>query len=187
MAAALARAEPAAAGRSAVEQIEKIVRDYLMREPEVIYEALQELQRQRGGGDRGAPAGGDRGESDEAAAMTADPVGGNPEATSPLVEFFDYHCGYCRRVVPSVRELLDEDATCASCSRSSRCSAPDSVRGCARGTGGRKQDGYVPFHFALMASDDLSLDGIHAPPPRASASTPERLEADMDAPEVEAR
>ena len=28
-----------------VDQVEAIVRDYLMREPEIIYEALQELQR----------------------------------------------------------------------------------------------------------------------------------------------
>ena len=29
------------------DQIEKIVRDYLLREPEIIYEALQELQRRQ--------------------------------------------------------------------------------------------------------------------------------------------
>ena len=46
MAAALARAEPAAAADLTVEQIEKIVRDYLLREPKVVFDALQELQRQ---------------------------------------------------------------------------------------------------------------------------------------------
>ena len=46
MAAVLARAEPAAAADLTVEQIEKIVREYLLREPKVVFDALQELQRQ---------------------------------------------------------------------------------------------------------------------------------------------
>jgi protein-disulfide isomerase len=62
---------------------------------------------------------------------------------------------------------------------------PDSVRAARAALASRKQDGYVPFHFALMASDDLSPAGIRAAA-KSVGLDPDRLEADMDAPEVNA-
>ena len=67
MAAALARAEPAAAADLTVEQIEKIVRDYLLREPKVVFDALQELQRREAEATAARQTGGNRGESEKAA------------------------------------------------------------------------------------------------------------------------
>ena len=37
------------------------------------------------------------------------PVLGNPEGEIALIEFFDYNCGYCRRVAGSLRGLLKDD------------------------------------------------------------------------------
>jgi protein-disulfide isomerase len=185
MAAAMARAEPAAAADLTVEQIEKIVRDYLLREPKVVFEALQELQRQE------AEATAAR----QKAAIAANqkkllddpltPVGGNPDGDVTLVEFFDYRCTYCRRVVSSVRELLDEDGDLRVVFKDMPVLGPDSVRAARAALASRKQDGYVPFHFALMASDDLSPAGIRAAA-KSVGLDPDRLEADMDAPEVNA-
>lgn len=36
-------------------------------------------------------------------------VVGNPEGDVTIVEFFDYKCGYCRRVAPVLQTLLKED------------------------------------------------------------------------------
>ena len=91
-ASAPARAEPAEAADLPVEQIEKIVREYLLREPEVIYEAIQELQRRQA----------EAAAAQQRAAIAANqgkllddptsPVGGNPDGDVTLVEFFDYRC-----------------------------------------------------------------------------------------------
>ena len=185
MAAVLARAEPAAAADLTVEQIEKIVRDYLLREPKVVFDALQELQRQE------AEATAAR----QTAAIAANqkkllddpltPVGGNPDGDVTVVEFFDYRCTYCRRVVSSLRELLDEDDGLRVVFKDMPVLGPDSVRAARAALASRKQDGYVPFHFALMASDDLSPAGIRAAA-KSVGLDPDRLEADMEAPEVSA-
>ncbi len=185
MAAVLARAEPAAAADLTVEQIEKIVRDYLLREPKVVFDALQELQRQE------AEATAAR----QTAAIAANqkkllddpltPVGGNPDGDVTVVEFFDYRCTYCRRVVSSLRELLDEDDGLRVVFKDMPVLGPDSVRAARAALASRKQDGYVPFHFALMASDDLSPAGIRATA-KGVGLDPDRLEADMEAPEVSA-
>ena len=142
MAAVLARAEPAAAADLTVEQIEKIVREYLLREPKVVFDALQELQRQE------AEATAAR----QTAAIAANqkkllddpltPVGGNPDGDVTVVEFFDYRCTYCRRVVSSLRELLDEDDGLRVVFKDMPVLGPDSVRAARAALASRKQDGY---------------------------------------------
>ncbi|MBN8921003.1 MAG: DsbA family protein, partial [Rhizobiales bacterium] len=73
--------------------IERIVREYLIAHPEVLQEAVQELEK------RQATAEADRGR--EALAKNRETllnsqhqvVLGNPQGDVTLVEFFDYNCG----------------------------------------------------------------------------------------------
>ena len=166
-----------------VEQIEKIVREYLLREPEVIYDALEELQRRQteaaAARQRAAIAANEGKLLDD----PTSPVGGNPNGDVTLVEFFDYRCAYCRRVVSSMRALLDEDRGLRVVFKELPVLGPDSVRAAQAALASRKQARYVPFHFALMTAEDLSLAGIRAAA-RAVGLDPDRLEADMAAPEV---
>lgn len=177
------RADERAAGDLPVEQVEKIVREYLMREPEIIYQALEELQR------RQAAAEAERQRvaivENQPALLSdpASPVGGNPDGDVTLVEFFDYRCAYCRRVVPSLRDLLDEDRDLRVVFKDLPVLGPDSVRAARAALASRRQNGYVPFHFALMAADDLSMQGIRAVAQQVGLDA-DQLEADMSAPEV---
>jgi protein-disulfide isomerase len=115
----------------------------------------------------------------------ASPVGGNPSGDVTLVEFFDYRCTYCRRVVSSMRALLDEDRGLRVVFKELPVLGPDSVRAARAALASRKQARYVPFHFALMAADDLSPEGIRAIA-KAVGLDPNQLEADMAAAEVTA-
>ena len=36
-------------------------------------------------------------------------VAGNPDGDVTVVEFFDYNCGYCRRALPDVVKLINDD------------------------------------------------------------------------------
>lgn len=85
------------------------VRAYLMENPQVIIEAVNELER------RQQAAQGDR-DIDLIAANRADifddgfsHVGGNPEGDVTLVEFIDYRCGYCRKAHDEVKQLVESD------------------------------------------------------------------------------
>lgn len=90
-------------------QIEQIVRDYLLQNPEVITEALTELDRREKA----------KAEADRLAAVTDSAnvlfdstrqvVLGNPEGSVTLVEFFDYNCGYCKRAYADMARLLKEE------------------------------------------------------------------------------
>jgi protein-disulfide isomerase len=168
-----------------VEQIERIVREYLLREPQVVYEALQELQRRQAEAEMARQQAAIADNQSELLDDPASPVGGNPEGDVTLVEFFDYRCAYCRRVVSSMRALLDEDRDLRVVFKELPVLGPDSERAARAALASRKQGGYVPFHFALMAAEDLSLPGIRAAA-EAVGLDADRLEADMMAPDVNA-
>jgi protein-disulfide isomerase len=186
---ALAAAAPATRAEQpadlSVQQIEKIVREYLLREPEIIYQALEELQRRQAEAEAARQQAAIAENRSELLKDPASPVGGNPDGDVTLVEFFDYRCAYCRRVVSSMRALLDEDRDLRVVFKELPVLGPDSERAARAALASRRQGGYVPFHFALMAAEDLSLQGIRAAA-EAVGLDPDRLEADMSAPEVNA-
>ena len=89
--------------------IEKIVREYLIAHPEVLEEAMNELSKRQAAADA---------EKHEASvAKNADaifnsPRGvtlGNKDGDVTFVEFFDYNCGYCKRAMADMLDLMKAD------------------------------------------------------------------------------
>ena len=89
------------------EDIERIVRDYLIENPEVIVEALTVLRQREQAAEAEAASESLSNLRDELEQAEHDPVGGNPEGTITLVEFFDYNCGYCKRVNATLKALIE--------------------------------------------------------------------------------
>lgn len=89
--------------------IEQIVKDYLLRNPEVVQDAIEELERRQQVAQRAASA---LALKEERASLTSSPhdvVIGNPSGDVTLVEFFDYNCGYCKRAKGDVDALIKAD------------------------------------------------------------------------------
>lgn len=114
IAATLAAVVPSLAGAATFDaeqqdEIGAIVKEYLMQHPEVIRDAMVELDRRQQAADAEARK--------SAVAKSADllfnskhqVVLGNPDGDVTLVEFFDYNCGYCKRAHADMTRLLDED------------------------------------------------------------------------------
>lgn len=90
-------------------EVEKIVKDYIMGNPEVIIESLNKYQAKKQEEDQAKASEGVKGLADELKKNTSLPVIGNPNGDVAVLEFFDYNCGYCKRVFPSVMELIKDD------------------------------------------------------------------------------
>ena len=90
-------------------EIEKIVRDYLLENPEVIAEALTELERREKAAEAAARQQVLSDSSDILFNSTRQVVLGNPEGTIQLIEFFDYNCGYCKRAYGDMAKLIEEE------------------------------------------------------------------------------
>lgn len=89
--------------------IGEIVREYLIKNPEVLQEALAELERRTEAAQKAAQADALRGERDKLVNGGRDYVIGNPQGDVTLVEFLDYNCGYCKRAVADIKTLLKSD------------------------------------------------------------------------------
>nr|WP_319382354.1 DsbA family protein [uncultured Roseibium sp.] len=89
--------------------VEKIVREYLLENPEIIAEAFNELQRREQAAEEAARLQALNDSADVLFNSTRQVVLGNPEGSVTLVEFFDYNCGYCKRAYGDMVRLIDEN------------------------------------------------------------------------------
>jgi protein-disulfide isomerase len=165
--------------------IEAIVRDYLLRNPEVIYEALQELQRRRelAESERQRQVLATRGEA--LFNSVEDPVVGNPTGDVTVVEFFDYRCGYCRNMMPGIRNALQEDPNIRLVLKEFPILGPDSVTAAKAALAAKNQGRYADMHWALLQAEDLSAAGLTELAGRLGLDTG-RLAADMESAETRA-
>ena len=89
--------------------IETIVRNYLIAHPEVLEEAMNELQKRQSAAEAEKH---EAGVSKNAEAIFNSPRGvtiGNKDGDVTFVEFFDYNCGYCKRAMADMMELMKAD------------------------------------------------------------------------------
>ncbi len=91
------------------EEIEKTVAQFLKDNPYVIVQAFQAAKQQE--------ADKEREQSEQAIKLRKQeinndpytPFTGNPDGDVTIVKFSDYNCGFCKRVVPDIITLLEED------------------------------------------------------------------------------
>ncbi|MFG6561464.1 DsbA family protein [Sulfitobacter sp. 1A15299] len=85
------------------------VRAYLMENPEVILQAVEQMQNRQAQAQMQADFDLVTANADEIFDDGYSWVGGNPEGDITLVEFLDYRCGYCKRAHGEVAKLLETD------------------------------------------------------------------------------
>ncbi|MBY0360492.1 MAG: DsbA family protein [Phreatobacter sp.] len=90
-------------------RIESIIRDYLLKNPEVLQEALVELEKRQAQAEDRARAAAFSANRQALYRAPNQVVLGNPQGDVTLVEFFDYNCGFCKRALPETLELLRSD------------------------------------------------------------------------------
>ncbi len=90
-------------------EIETIVREYLIANPEVLEEAFTALQVRRQVAEDEARLATIAEHRETLVSSPNDGVLGNPDGDVTMVEFFDYNCGYCRRAMGDLAQLVESD------------------------------------------------------------------------------
>jgi protein-disulfide isomerase len=80
------------------------------------------------------------------------PVAGKAGGVT-VVEFFDYHCGYCKRAEGAIRKLLADHPDVRFVFKEFPILGPESSLGAKAALAAAKQGGYLKLHQALI---DLS-------------------------------
>jgi protein-disulfide isomerase len=90
-------------------EIEKIVREYLLKNPEVLQEAIAELEKRQAAAEAQKHQTAIKDHSEALFNSKFHVVVGNPAGDVSFVEFFDYNCGYCKRAMGDMLTLMKGD------------------------------------------------------------------------------
>ena len=166
------------------EAIEGIIHDYLLKNPDILIEALRGAEDKM---NRDADARAIKVLSDRRSEIFDDPatpVAGNPQGDATIVEFFDYRCPYCKQVLPELQALLKADGKLRFVYKELPVLGPPSVVAARAALAARRQGKYEAFHDAMMAAKgQITEDTVY----KVAASVGldlDRLKQDMAAPEI---
>jgi len=150
MSAAPAIAQTAPTDKDAVE---KIVRDYILKNPEIIAEAIQRLQQKKKMAEAAADIQLLASNRAELINDPTSPVGGNVKGDVTVVEFFDYRCGVCKRIHPIVNQLVKTDPKIRRVYKQWPILGANSVLAARAAIASRKQGKYLSFHKVMMEAN----------------------------------
>ena len=158
LAAALAlTALPAAAQDFSTAQrgeIEKIIKEYLIRHSEVLQEAMAELEKKQQLAETEKARSAIKNHSDALFNSPRQVVLGNPQGDVTFVEFFDYNCGYCKRALTDMVEIMGKDPKLKVVLKEFPVLGPGSVEAAQVAVAVRMQDKtgkkYLEFHQKLL-------------------------------------
>jgi protein-disulfide isomerase len=171
------------------EAIEQIFKDYLLKNPELLRDAMVELERREQEAQKATQQSALKESRDKLVNSSRDMVAGNAAGDITLVEFFDYNCGYCKRALGDMRALMQSDPKLRVVLKDFPVLGPDSVEASRVALAVKHQlkpEKLFDYHVKLMESRGR-VNGE-----RAMAVAKEmgvdmaRLQKDMDGPEVKA-
>lgn len=166
--------------------IEGIVRDYLLKNPEVMVEVMGELERRQTAAQKQAQESALKTAQETLYASPHDIVLGNPKGDVTLVEFFDYNCGYCKRAAEDVQALIKADPKLKVVIKDFPVLGPGSVEAARVAVAAKPLLGAKAgeFHLKLLGTRG-PIDGARAlAVARDLGADAAKLRAAMESPEV---
>ena len=133
-------------------EIEKIIRDYLIAHPEVLQEAMSELEKRQQAAELEKARTAVKSHSDAIFNSPRQVTLGNPQGDVTFVEFFDYNCGYCKRALSDMVELMKKDPKVKVVLKEFPVLGAGSVEAAQVAVAVRMQDPkkYLDFHQKLL-------------------------------------
>lgn len=140
------RGGPAAgmAGRDRA-ALEQVVREYILANPEILPEAMENLQRKENAKQLSSVG-------DELETPFPGAVMGNPDGSVVLVSFSDFGCTYCRQSVADVEALIRDNPDLKVVMRELPILSPASGEAAKWGLAAAEQGRYTQFHNAMFAA-----------------------------------
>jgi len=166
------------------QEIEGLVREYLLKNPGILREMMTALDanetRERASAQSKALS-----ENADAIFRSAnDIVLGNPKGDVTLVEFFDYNCGFCKRALKDLQKLLKTDKNLKVVIKEYPILSTGSLEAARVSMAANRQGNYLKFHAALLGARG-QVDGKKALKLASKLGLDmDKLKADMDRPEI---
>jgi protein-disulfide isomerase len=135
-------------------EVELIVRDYLLANPEILLEVQQALETKQQEEQRISQLGIIKDAKEDIFNSSFDGVVGNPNGKITIVEFYDYNCGYCKRAMADMHALIEADPDVRFVLKEFPILGPDSQRAHIVSQAFLKlmPEKYGEFHSQLLGS-----------------------------------
>jgi protein-disulfide isomerase len=164
-----------------------LIRETLLKNPEIIQEALVEIESRNQVAQAQAQKNAVAAEKTVLFENPRSPVAGNPQGDVTIVEFFDYNCGYCKRALDDMRALIKEDSKIKVVLKDFPVLGPESVEASRVAVAVKNQlqgEKYWDFHIKLMATKGRINGAKAIEVAREAGANIEQLRKDIDSPET---
>ena len=166
-------------------QVEGVVHDYILKNPEVIAEAVQSLQQKqmdqmKSKGQEVAVK-----KADNLFKQANDPVAGNASGKVTLVEFFDYQCPHCVDMDPVIVGLIKANPNLRVVFKEFPIRGAVSMTAAKAALAANKQGKYMQMHEALMKDASSLTDAKILEIAKTVGLDVPKLKADMNGPDVD--
>jgi protein-disulfide isomerase len=143
------------------DRVETIVRDYLLKNPEILLEASKKLQQQEQSKLQEKVRQSIGNNAQELFFTETNPIAGNPNGTTTLVEFFDYQCSHCKTMDPVILGLIKSNPQLRIIFKPWPIFGATSEYAAKAVLAAHEQGKFLPFHEALMqAKSELNPTAI---------------------------
>ncbi len=168
------------------EEVESVVAEYIQNNPQAILDSVNKHQ-QNSAAEEGKKAQENITQKQkEIENDPTSPMAGNPKGDVVIVEFFDYSCGYCKNVFPTIEKLLEEDKNIKIVFKELPILGPNSELAAKAGLAVNMiaPGKYFEFHKKLMIGRTGGQESINAIAKELGIDTA-ALEEKMKSPEIE--
>lgn len=194
---ALALALPAAAFAQAQSfsgeqrrEIERIVKDYLLSNPELLQDVMNELEKRQASAEAEKHRASVKEHGTQLFSSPRQVTLGNPQGDVTVVEFFDYNCSYCKRAMNDMLELLKSDDKLKFVLKEFPVLGEGSIQAAQVAAAVRMQDKsgkkYLEFHQKLLGGRGQADRARALAAAKDAGLDMARLEKDMASEEVKA-
>jgi protein-disulfide isomerase len=167
--------------------VEALIGEYLRAHPEVILESVRAMQEREQAAQTLRQQQSLLSRRTDIERDPASPVIGNPNGDVTVTEFFDYRCGYCKAVLPSIQQLLKDDPNVRYVMKELPILSPESriAAQLALAVWKNEPKRYLDLHTRLMAAQgDFSERRIFAIAKDAGVDV-ERAKRTMNTPDID--
>jgi protein-disulfide isomerase len=170
--------------------IETIVKNYLIAHPEVLEEAMAELNKRQAAAEAEKHEASVASNADTIFNSPRGVVLGNKDGDVTFVEFFDYNCGYCKRAMSDMLDLLKNDGKLKVVLKEFPVLSEGSVEAAKVAVAVRMQDPtgkkYLDFHQKLLGGRGPADKARAMAAAKDAGLDTARIEKDIASPEVKA-
>lgn len=167
-------------------EMEDIVHSYLLNHPEILNEMVDKLKIKEDQDANAAKANALSTSSESIFHDASDGVIGNPTGDVTIVEFMDYNCGWCRKSIKNVQELVKKDKNLRVVMKEWPIFGEGSEAGARAAMAAAKQGKYWELHQALFSFQGQVTPDVVAQVAKASGLDMKKLKEDMASAAVDA-